>query len=65
MANGIIPIKQMWSNARLIFFTDTSGEIHDCTGDIVWNGRFLVLDNRADKKRLAILRKSIILEETL
>lgn len=65
MKGRITPISEMWFKARLIFFTDASGEIHDATGDVCWDGKFLVLGNRADGKRLQIARQAIILEEVL
>ena len=61
----IVPISELWSKARLVFFTDTSGEIHDATGDLISNGKVLILGNRQDGKKLEIPREFIVLEETI
>ena len=61
----IIPIKQMWSAGRWIVFEDLSGALHDCTGDLISNGKVLILGNRQDGKKLEIPREFIVLEETI
>lgn len=62
--HGIVPIRELWSDGRLIFFTDTSGQIHDATGDLIRDGKTLVLGNRQGG-RLEIPRQCILWEETI
>lgn len=62
--HGIVPISEMWSKARLIFFTDVNGQICDATGDVISDGKFLILGNR-EGGRLEIPRQFIVWEETL
>ena len=61
----ITPISELWSKARLVFFTDTSGQLCDATGDVISNGKTLVLGNREDGKKLEIPREFIVWQETL
>lgn len=62
---GITPISELWSKGRWIVFEDLHGNLHDCTGDVIRDGKYLVLDNREDGKRLEIPREFIIWEETI
>ncbi|GAI82586.1 unnamed protein product [marine sediment metagenome] len=62
---GIVPISEMWSKGRWIVFEDIMGDLHDCTGDVIRDGKYLLLNNREDGKRLEIPREFIIWEETI
>lgn len=46
----ITPISEMWSKGRWIVFEDLHGNLHDCTGDVVRDGKYLLLGNREDGK---------------
>ncbi len=61
----ITPISELWSKGRWIVFEDIIGDLHDCTGDVVRDGKYLLLGNREDGKRLEIPREFIIWEETI
>ncbi len=62
----ITPISEMWGKGRWIVFEDLDGVLHDCTGDVVRDGKyFLLLGNREDGKRLEIPREFIVWEETI
>lgn len=61
----ITPISELWSKGRWIVFEDVEGGLHDATGDIVRDGKYLLLGNREDGKRLEIPREFIVWEEIL
>jgi len=61
----ITPISQMWSKARLVFFTDTSGQLCDATGDIVSEDKSSITLGNREGGRLEIPRACILSEEVL
>jgi len=61
----ITPISELWGRGRWVVFEDIIGDLHDCTGDVCWDGKYLLLGNREDGKRLEIPREFIVWEETI
>ena len=61
----ITPIKEMWSKARLVFFTDTSGQVCDATGDIVSADKNSITLSNREGGKLEIPRQCVVWEETI